>query len=120
MDLDRVIEAWPHLPPSIRDAILVLVDATIQLSAQGRMRARKRPKSIDETLLEDGTMTVPQAAKFTGYSRRSIERMVDDGTLPKTQMRGDGRWLIPKRAVIDLLKKNMVESGNALPDDAPA
>jgi hypothetical protein len=25
MDLDRVIEAWPRLQPSIRDAILVLV-----------------------------------------------------------------------------------------------
>ena len=74
--------------------------------------------SIDAELLRDGTMTVQQAAEFTGYSHDSIQRLIDDGTLPKTQMRANGRWLIPKRAVVEILKKNMVNGGILLDSDA--
>ena len=67
--------------------------------------------TIDAALLADGTMTIAQVAEFTGYSRDSIELMLDHGELPWTQLRGKGRRLIPRLAVIQLLQQNMVNGG---------
>ena len=76
--------------------------------------------SIDDKLVEDGTMSIAQAAEFTGYSRDTIEEMLKAEELPWTQLRTSGRRVIPKAALTALMKKNMVNGGNALPDNAPA
>lgn len=69
----------------------------------------------DAELLKDGTMTIQQAADFTGYSRDSIEEMLDAGELPYTQARRpNGKRLIPKLALVSLLAKNMVNGGSVV------
>lgn len=73
--------------------------------------AKKVVNNLDDDLLADGTMSVSEAAEFTGYSVDSIELMVKSGELPWTQLRLRGRRLIPKRALTRLLAKNMV-NGN--------
>lgn len=90
----------------------MLLDSAVQLAeAGGSLRSRQRPLSLDEELLLDGTMTVQQAAEFTGYSDSSIDRLLDEGTLPWTQLRPNGRRLIPRQAIGRLMKENLVNPG---------
>lgn len=74
--------------------------------------AGKKPTETE--LLKDGTMTIQQAAEFTGYSRDSIEAMIKAGELPWTQLRRrGGRKVIPKSALMGLLSENMVNASSA-------
>ena len=65
---------------------------------------------MDE-LLEDGTLTVIEAAKFTGLPRTNLYGLMEKGQLPYAQI--GRRRLIPRRALVQLLAENLKGPGVA-------
>jgi excisionase family DNA binding protein len=67
--------------------------------------------SSDErlALLTDGMMDVPEVCQFTRLSRSEIYAAMERGDLPFTKH--GRRRLIPRKAVVALLEKNLVSVG---------
>lgn len=66
-------------------------------------------------LLADGAMSVKEAAEFSGLSRTTLYRLmeqIDETTggpkLPYIKMGHGGRRLIPKRALVKLMAEHLV------------
>lgn len=57
------------------------------------------------SLLEEGVVTVKEAATFMGVTTRTIWNLMDRGELPWTKV-GTARR-IPRKAVIAMLSKNL-------------
>lgn len=82
-----------------------------------------------EELLADGSMSVAEAAKFSGLSRSTLYRLMEQRDeltggpkLPYVKMGAGGRRLIPKRALLRLMASNLVigERGLTSYDDRSA
>jgi excisionase family DNA binding protein len=56
--------------------------------------------------LEDGTLGVAEAARFTGLSKSGLYALMQRRELAYT--RAGRRRLIPKRSLVELLSKNLV------------
>lgn len=78
-------------------------------------------------LLADGAMSVKEAAEFSGLSRTTLYRLmeqIDETTggpkLPYIKMGHGGRRLIPKRALVRLMVEHMVigEGGSRIDESA--
>jgi len=72
-------------------------------------------KEALEQLLADGAMSVREAAEFSGLSRTTLYRLmeqIDETTggpkLPYIKMGHGGRRLIPKRALVKLMAEHLV------------
>ncbi|MCC7421805.1 MAG: hypothetical protein IT428_16115 [Planctomycetaceae bacterium] len=70
---------------------------------------------VDPALLAEGTMKIPEAAKFLGVDSDMIFRLLSEGLLPWTQLRPNGVRLIPKAALKRLLEQNMVNAESFTP-----
>jgi hypothetical protein len=57
-------------------------------------------------LTRDGAMGVQAAVAFAGVGRTKLYAMMDSGDLPYSMV--NGRRLIPRRALVDLLARNLV------------
>lgn len=68
-------------------------------------------------LLEDGVFTVEQAGEFSGWSRATLYSLMETGELPYSRVRRTRR--IPKRALIDLLARNLVGRTGVANGDEP-
>lgn len=60
------------------------------------------PDAADIELLRDGSMTVRQAAEWSGLSRSELFALMADGTLP-WWTHGQKKRLIPRRPLAELL-----------------
>jgi excisionase family DNA binding protein len=58
-------------------------------------------------LVADGAMGVKAAQAFTGLSRAELYKLMAAGTLP--YLKHGTRRLVPKKALVDLLAKDMTE-----------
>jgi excisionase family DNA binding protein len=67
--------------------------------------------SSDGDVLADGMMSVAEAMAFTRLGRTEIYKRMTDGSLPFARI--GKRRLIPKRAVVELLRGGLVGRGNA-------
>ena len=54
----------------------------------------------NETIVQEGLVTIETAMDFLDISRASLYRLINDGTLPTVKLIGARR--IPRRALIDL------------------
>ena len=54
----------------------------------------------NETIVQEGLVTIETAMDFLDISRASLYRLINDGTLPTIKLIGARR--IPRRALIDL------------------
>jgi excisionase family DNA binding protein len=54
----------------------------------------------NETVVQEGLVTIETAMDFLVISRASLYRLINDGTLPTVKLIGARR--IPRRALIDL------------------
>jgi excisionase family DNA binding protein len=54
----------------------------------------------NETVVQEGLVTIETAMDFLDISRASLYRLINDGTLPTVKLIGARR--IPRRALIDL------------------
>ena len=54
----------------------------------------------NETIVQEGLVTIETAMDFLDISRASLYRLINDGTLPAVKLIGARR--IPRRALIDL------------------
>jgi excisionase family DNA binding protein len=61
--------------------------------------------ALTPDLLEEGAMGVPEAAEFTGLGRSDLYARMSRGELPFSKV--GRRRLIPRRALKDLLRKNL-------------
>lgn len=64
---------------------------------------------MGKELLEDETLTVAGATKFTGLSKSTLYEMMGRSKLVYTM--AGGRRLIPKRALVRLLAENLKGPG---------
>ncbi|MCK6549539.1 helix-turn-helix domain-containing protein [Myxococcota bacterium] len=67
------------------------------------------PEDLDDAraarardLLADGTLSIDDAAVFSGLGRSTLYELMDSGALAFVQIPGVRRRLIPRRALIDL------------------
>jgi excisionase family DNA binding protein len=68
------------------------------------------PATADDVLAE-GALGVPDAVNFTGMSRSDLYDRMTRGELPYTKV--GRRRLIPRRALVEMLRKNLVGVGTA-------
>ena len=54
----------------------------------------------NESMVQEGLVTIETAREFLDISRASLYRLINDGTLPTVKLIGARR--IPRRALIDL------------------
>jgi excisionase family DNA binding protein len=54
----------------------------------------------NESMVQEGLVTIEAAREFLDISRASLYRLINDGTLPTVKLIGARR--IPRRALIDL------------------
>jgi excisionase family DNA binding protein len=63
-------------------------------------------------LVKDGTVSVNEAAEFTGLSRSKLYELMEAGNLAYVNVRQEtkkrGRRLIPRRALQELLQDSLV------------
>ena len=64
------------------------------------------PKHVE--LLKDGILTYDEAAELLRVDKRTVERMVEEGQLPRTRVRSSPR--IPRSAIMQYLSDNVVEA----------
>mgnify|MGYP001562052454 CR=1 FL=1 len=57
------------------------------------------------SVVDDGMMSVEDAAEFTGLSRSEIGRRIKSGVLRASKI--GRRGLIPRKAVVEMLEKGM-------------
>lgn len=65
--------------------------------------------SADRELLADGLLTVEEAIKFARLGRTELYARINNRELRSVKI--GRRRLIPKRALIDLISRNLVEKG---------
>jgi excisionase family DNA binding protein len=63
-------------------------------------------KNARGDLASEGACTITQAAKFTGLGRTTLYELMGAGQLPFAKVRG--RRLIPRRALVELIERNLV------------
>jgi excisionase family DNA binding protein len=62
-----------------------------------------------DELLAEGALEVPEASIFSGLTRTNLYEHMQRGELPFVKI--GKRRLIPKRALVELLKKGLVMAG---------
>jgi predicted DNA-binding transcriptional regulator AlpA len=60
---------------------------------------------VSHDIVADGAFAIPEAVRFTGYSRASLYRAMDAGQLEYIKL--GRRRLIPRRAAIRLLAQGL-------------
>lgn len=63
----------------------------------------------NDELLADGLMKISEAAEYLSLGRTKVTQMIEDGTLPYVRFGVKSRR-IPRRAVTDLMKANLVKA----------
>ena len=63
--------------------------------------------SADQDLIADGLLSIQEAADFTCVSRTDIYARMNHGELRSVKI--GRRRLIPKRALIDMISRNLVK-----------
>lgn len=58
----------------------------------------------NDSMMNDGTMTVKQAVAFTGLSRTTLYELMDEGRLYFVRFGAKRTRLIPRRALVGLLE----------------
>jgi excisionase family DNA binding protein len=71
---------------------------------------------IAEQLLDEGTIGIEEARRFTGLGRTILYDLMGDGTLPYTKV--GTRRLIPRRALIQILSQGVPSAPVATPPPA--
>jgi excisionase family DNA binding protein len=62
--------------------------------------------TVDEGLLEDGVMTVPEGQEFSRLSRSALYALMERGELPYVKL--GKRRMIPRRALIEMMRRGLV------------
>jgi excisionase family DNA binding protein len=57
-------------------------------------------------LLDESTLTIAEAVKFTGLPRTNLYELMGSGRLPYVKI--GKRRLVPRKALVGLLNKNLV------------
>ncbi len=72
------------------------------------MESTAKPESgLDSALLEDGMMSVAEAAAFARLSEKGIRRALESGKL--VSLKRGQRRLVPRRALLDWLREGLGE-----------
>jgi excisionase family DNA binding protein len=66
-------------------------------------------QTTSSDLFGDGSVTVAEAARFTGLGRTSLYDLMTAGELTYTKV--GARRLIPRRALVELLARNATPGG---------
>ncbi|MFO0848374.1 MAG: hypothetical protein U0871_07445 [Gemmataceae bacterium] len=63
---------------------------------------------MGDEIFSDGAVDVRAASEFTGWGRTSLYAAMADGRLPFVRL--GKRRLVPRRALVELLRANVVQS----------
>lgn len=72
---------------------------------------KPRPAIADRAILPDPAppLTMHQAARMLGLSKRTIERMIGDGRLPAIRI--GGRWRVTRQIIDQVLEHGTTAGG---------
>jgi len=70
----------------------------------------------NESIVQDGLVTIETAMEFLDISRASLYRLINDGTLPTVKLIGARR--IPRRSLIDLAASRVCRGIASIDTDA--